>query len=167
MENVRVCVRRSEAVKPTADDGDEAPLLIHLHQPRKLLCKATNHSTPSSTFYYNRSSTMKRNYQRKMPHFASILLPPITRCDDNDSHSTDASKAAIMSPQQEESCDACLYTGMATCTGLSLYFYKMALLDLPEKHDVNFTKQMQTNKRFLLFCGTFWAAAGIYRWNLG
>jgi uncharacterized membrane protein len=71
-----------------------------------------------------------------------------------------------MSPQQE-SCDACLYTGLATCTGLSLYFYKMALLDLPEDA-VKFTKrQVQTNKRFLLACGTFWAAAGIYRWNLG
>jgi hypothetical protein len=66
----------------------------------------------------------------------------------------------------QESCASCMYTGMATCTGLSLYFFKMAL-DSPEKKSVQFTKHVATNKRFFLLCGTAWAAAGVYRWHLG
>jgi hypothetical protein len=68
------------------------------------------------------------------------------------------------------SCNSCMFTGMATCTGLSLYFFKMALLDLPEKKTTlgQCTKQVATtNKRFFLVCGTVWAAAGIYRYHVG
>jgi hypothetical protein len=43
----------------------------------------------------------------------------------------------------------------------------MALLDLPEQGSAAFTPKIQTNQRFLLACGTFWAVAGIYRWNMG
>jgi hypothetical protein len=43
----------------------------------------------------------------------------------------------------------------------------MALLDLPEQGSAAFTPRMQTNQRFLFACGTFWAVAGIYRWNMG
>jgi UDP-N-acetyl-D-mannosaminuronic acid transferase (WecB/TagA/CpsF family) len=67
-----------------------------------------------------------------------------------------------------------MYTGMATCTGLSLYFFKMALLeeDLPEtRKTAQFTKHIATaatkNKRFFFVCGTAWAVAAAYRWHLG
>lgn len=96
----------------------------------------------------------------KTPYSSPLLVPAMTSCE--------GTNTSTLPPQQEqESCAACLYTGMATCTGLSLYFFKMALLDLPEEGTTAFTKQVKTNKRFLLGCGTFWAAAGIYRWSLG
>jgi hypothetical protein len=60
-----------------------------------------------------------------------------------------------------------MLTGMATCAGLSLYFFKMALLDLPERNTAAFTKQVATNQRFFLISGTAWAAAGIYRYHIG
>lgn len=87
----------------------------------------------------------------------------VTRCDDLPDTTTQQPHHV----DSTESCSACMYTGMATCTGLSAYFFKMALLDLPEEGTAQFTSQMKTNKQFLLACGTFWAAAGVYRWHLG
>lgn len=69
--------------------------------------------------------------------------------------------------EDESSCDACLYTGIATCTGLSGYMFKMALLDLPEEGTKQFTNQVRNQKRFLLLFGASWAVAGIYRLYLG
>lgn len=62
---------------------------------------------------------------------------------------------------------------MATCTGLSLYFFKMALLevDSPEtRKTAQVTKHVAAatkNKRFFFVCGTAWAVAAAYRWHLG
>jgi len=69
--------------------------------------------------------------------------------------------------RNDGSCDACLYTGVATCVGLTCYMWKMALLDLPEKGSMQFTKQVRNQKTFLLLFGGGWAAAGIYRIYLG
>lgn len=72
---------------------------------------------------------------------------------------------AVPLSEQDQSCDTCLYTGVATCTGLSLYFFKMAYLDMPEAPLL--TKQLQNQKRFLTFMGGTAAIAGAYRWYLG
>lgn len=72
---------------------------------------------------------------------------------------------AAAPPDDQQQCDACLYTGVATCTGLSLYFFKMAYLDLPE---ASLTKQQLTSQqRFLTLMGGTAAIAGAYRWYLG
>jgi hypothetical protein len=59
--------------------------------------------------------------------------------------------------EHEESCLACMYTGMATCAGLSLYFAKMAT-------DVGVPR---SNRRFLWLCSAGCVATGVYRWSLG
>mmetsp|Transcript_5891 Transcript_5891/g.7646 ORF Transcript_5891/g.7646 Transcript_5891/m.7646 type:complete len:85 (+) Transcript_5891:55-309(+) len=69
--------------------------------------------------------------------------------------------------QKEEPCKTCLYTGIATCTGLSAYFVKMALLDLPESGSEKVMREAMKQKRFLLAFGGVWAMAGVYRWHLG
>lgn len=67
----------------------------------------------------------------------------------------------------EESCSTCLYTGVATCTGLSAYFFKVALMDLPTKGSKEILIKAQKDKRFLSIFGTCWAVAGAYRFYLG
>jgi len=71
-----------------------------------------------------------------------------------------------------EKCKTCLYTGVAFCTGLSLYFLKEALLDLPDHATTSNMKdtakrEIVRQKRFLLCFSGFWAVGGIYRWYLG
>jgi len=58
---------------------------------------------------------------------------------------------------REEGCSACMYTGMATCTGLSLYFAKLATDDTT----------LRKNRRFLWCCSGASLVAGAYRWYLG
>ena len=56
----------------------------------------------------------------------------------------------------DEQCAVCMYTGVATCTGLSLYFVKIAMEETtPLRH-----------QRFLYLCSAGWAVAGVYRWYL-
>ena len=69
-------------------------------------------------------------------------------------------------PEEENpppKCRTCLITGVLTCTAVSGYFFKIALIDLPEstKHEV------VRQKRFLLGFGSAWAVAGVYRFYLG
>lgn len=65
-----------------------------------------------------------------------------------------------------QSCKECLYTGVATCTGLSLYFIKLAS-ELPSEGSKEIMKQAVRQKRFLLGGSAIWAAAGVYRFYLG
>jgi hypothetical protein len=58
----------------------------------------------------------------------------------------------------EEGCSACLYTGMAVCTGVSIYFVKLATDE---------TGTLPKNRRFFWVCSAGWAVAGAYRWYLG
>ena len=57
----------------------------------------------------------------------------------------------------DEQCAVCMYTGVATCTGLSLYFIKIATEETT----------LPKNRRFLYLCSAGWAVAGAYRWYLG
>jgi len=60
------------------------------------------------------------------------------------------------------SCRECLITGVLTCTGLSLYFIKLAS-ELPRLSSKEATKQMKRQKYFLYTGSAVWATAGIYR----
>jgi hypothetical protein len=110
--------------------------------------------------------------KQKACHWNNPFSPIMTNCESllpSKPNTRTASSPQQQQLQESKSCTSCLVTGIATCTGLSLYFFKMALLDLPEQGSAAFTRtpKMQTNQRFLLACGTFWAVAGIYRWNMG
>uniref|UniRef100_A0A6T7GDW5 Uncharacterized protein n=1 Tax=Attheya septentrionalis TaxID=420275 RepID=A0A6T7GDW5_9STRA len=77
-----------------------------------------------------------------------------TSCQDQRIHAT-----SPYSDPEKEQCDSCLYTGMATCAGLCLYSFKIALLDEP-------TPTIR-HQRVLMAFGTAWAVAGVYRAYLG
>ena len=79
------------------------------------------------------------------------------RLDSNDDNSSD---------DGEGSCIACLMTGVATCTGLSLYFMKLAS-ELPDEGPKKVMKEAKSQKRFLMGCSAVWAGAGVYRLYLG
>ena len=69
-----------------------------------------------------------------------------------------------------DQCDSCLYTGVATCSALSLYFLKMS--SEPPSPLAAGTKKMSMNqikgqKHFLLAGSAAWAIAGMYRFYLG
>jgi hypothetical protein len=57
----------------------------------------------------------------------------------------------------DEPCKTCMYTGMAVCTALSLYFARLAIDDTT----------LAKNRRFLWACSAGSLVAGGYRWHLG
>jgi hypothetical protein len=57
----------------------------------------------------------------------------------------------------DEPCQTCMYTGMAVCAGLSLYFVKLATDETT----------LPKNRRFLWACSAGSVVAGVYRWYLG
>jgi len=69
-------------------------------------------------------------------------------------------------PLNKGSCKECLYTGVATCSGVSLYFMKLAS-EVPEQGTKEVLRQATKQKRFLLGGSAVWAAAGAYRMYLG
>jgi hypothetical protein len=89
-----------------------------------------------------------------------------TLCEGLPPHSVSPSSAAGTSQTKavhdrtnDEDCSVCLYTGMGVCTGLSLYFVKLAT-------DEKGTTKPK-NRRFFYVCSVGWAVAGAYRWYLG
>ena len=81
-------------------------------------------------------------------------------CEEAPSHSqnlqTQEQQRSAHAPDNEQ-CAVCMYTGMATCTGLSLYFLKIASEETT----------LPKNRRFLYLCSAGWAVTGVYRWYLG
>lgn len=67
---------------------------------------------------------------------------------------------------ERSSCRTCLYTGVATCTGISLYFASL-YSELPSEGPRAAVKDVIKQKRFLLGGSVIWAAAGVYRLYLG
>jgi len=57
----------------------------------------------------------------------------------------------------EEPCQACLYTGVSVCLGLSLYFLKLATEETT----------LPKNRQFLYMCSAGSIVAGAYRCYLG
>lgn len=107
------------------------------------------------------------------PPFHAIVTPFVvtrTQCERSSNFNNDESSTSYPEQQHDEPCDVCLYTGVATCFGLSLYFLKTAFLDLPESTSQSLSsmkEKVQSQKRFLLFLGSASAAAGVYRLYLG
>jgi len=60
-----------------------------------------------------------------------------------------------------------MWTGVATCAGLSTYFLSQAYLDLPERGTDAAMKQAQQQRRFLVFLAATSGVAGAYRFYLG
>ena len=94
----------------------------------------------------------------------------VQRCEDHRGHSKPRAVMATSSssdPRTEtnnkmqndldKSCPACMYTGVVTCTALSLYFAKLATDEVT----------LHSNRRFLWICSTGSFVAGAYRWYLG
>jgi hypothetical protein len=69
----------------------------------------------------------------------------------------------------KDSCKGCLYTGVGTCSGLSLYFLKLATeLNVPSMGTTSMMRSpVARHKYFLLFGSAAWASAGAYRYYLG
>ena len=107
---------------------------------------------------------------------ASILANPVLvahsqRSNNGTFENSSFSTSAIQnSPTNQEmsqgSCKECLYTGVATCSGLSLYFMKLAS-ELPDAGAKEVMRQTTKQKRFLLGGSAVWAVAGAYRLYLG
>lgn len=99
----------------------------------------------------------------------------ICECEENHEESTVSSSSSSSryhhhqptAPQQQqfqEQCSVCMYTGIAVCSGLSLYFVKLAT----EGSSITMPKQqLQQHRGFLWMCSAGWAVAGVYRWYLG
>jgi len=85
---------------------------------------------------------------------------------------------------QEGSCPSCLYTGVATCVGLALYFTHLAFDEDAPREAVNAVKTGKSKSLSSLSAGSFmvrkapprfsflaiaagWVGAGVYRWYLG
>lgn len=88
---------------------------------------------------------------------------PITKCESNressrSNHPTDDAQHQQLAQlkKDEKSCVACLVVGMATCTGLSIYFVKLAS-EVPDRR----------SKAGFLTVSCFWAGVGMYRWHIG
>mmetsp|Transcript_29573 Transcript_29573/g.29943 ORF Transcript_29573/g.29943 Transcript_29573/m.29943 type:complete len:139 (-) Transcript_29573:29-445(-) len=111
------------------------------------------------------------------PHHSSIqslllVKHPFLKSSTNTQHfnlmEVDESKkqgTSILSTSSESSsCQSCLYTGVATCIGISAHFAKIAFYDepLPER-----LKHAASDKRFMVGMSGAFAIAGIYRFYLG
>lgn len=62
-----------------------------------------------------------------------------------------------MRRQLHEPCEACMYTGVGVCLGLSLYFMNLATEETT----------LPKNRRFLWICSASSIVAGAYRFYLG
>ncbi len=60
-----------------------------------------------------------------------------------------------------------MWTGVATCAGLSAFFLKQAYFDLPENGTAEVMKQAQRQRRFLVVLAGASGVAGAYRFYLG
>lgn len=76
-----------------------------------------------------------------------------------------SSRVTKSEKEYKKQCKECMYTGVATCTGLSLYFMKLAS-EIPEASVKTVVKQVH-HKNFLLGGSAIWAVAGAYRFYLG
>mmetsp|Transcript_3806 Transcript_3806/g.5825 ORF Transcript_3806/g.5825 Transcript_3806/m.5825 type:complete len:147 (+) Transcript_3806:327-767(+) len=106
--------------------------------------------------------------------YSFLVGSNVTRCAEGEEHPPKHPTTPIQQMQkqlhpkdEDENCNVCLYTGVATCTGLTLYFWKMGILDMPERSSSKFTLEVARQQRFLVTFGGAWALAGAYRLYLG
>ncbi len=91
------------------------------------------------------------------------------QCASSKSGNLSTGKSSVRESSSNESCSECLYTGVATCAGLSLYFMKLAS-EIPSAGR-GASKEVLTKalkqKHFLLGGSATWAVCGVYRIYLG
>lgn len=106
---------------------------------------------------------------------ASKNLFPHTQCEGrgmqngDDRQNMKRQQSEKQNKENHQSCDTCLYTGMATCTGLALYFGKLAL-EVPSiaKNTPKEVAKMHRRSKYGFLTGAaVWVAVGAYRWHLG
>ena len=139
---------------------------VYRNQPQRVLFATI--SVPHLSFNALQASPLLIPLSSVEPKFNKVLRRQINgyhlRIAGDDDLSPNLS-STTQSISKREQCVACLYTGVGTCTALSLYFFKLALLDAPESPK----ELVKTHKdqRFMLAFGTCWAMAGVYRLYLG
>jgi hypothetical protein len=86
------------------------------------------------------------------------------------SHSNNNDQQQQHNKREDESCAGCLYTGVATCTGLALYFAKIALLEVPDiSRDMprEVASAHRRSRAGFLAVSATWLGISVYRWHLG
>mmetsp|Transcript_17692 Transcript_17692/g.24961 ORF Transcript_17692/g.24961 Transcript_17692/m.24961 type:complete len:108 (-) Transcript_17692:336-659(-) len=76
---------------------------------------------------------------------------------------------SINGEKEKITCKTCMYTGMATCTGLSLYFMKLSseLPEITKETNKEVLTKVGRQRNFLMVGSAAWAVAGIYRAYIG
>jgi hypothetical protein len=137
-------------------------------------CHAYRRSQPRQHDGSVRSPPAKTNAEYSTIALSGLLGVTKTRCealpsnDENDRNkrssrprpsASNPYKQEIEKLQREldEPCQACMYTGVVVCTGLSLYFVKLATDETT----------LRKNRKFLFACSGGSMVAGFYRWYLG
>ena len=99
---------------------------------------------------------------------ASIFLFPSTHLSSGEQSTRPVNdkRDDVSGEPPREQCKTCMFTGMATCAGLSLYFLKL-WSELPDSGTKQTMRQVSKQRNFLLGGSAAWAIAGIYRGYLG
>ena len=116
-----------------------------LLSPSRTCCDNGNRSDADTS-----SSSSSATPSSPTPRHQLIKQPP---------HPSNPYKRDIERLQSEldQPCQACLYTGVATCVGLAGYFAHFATEE----------STLKRNRRFLWICSAGSLVAGVYRWHLG
>lgn len=130
-----------------------------------LLNKSRNQSQQCLTVF---DHTAKRSNSKLYFHpLWNTTFNNTTKCDSNNDIERKINKPSSDNPYRQEiiqlqkeldqPCKACMYTGMAACAGLTLYFVKLATDETT----------LPKNRRFLWACSAGSVLAGFYRWHIG
>ena len=132
--------------------------------------------TPNPTLNSQVNNTIIMEGQRQLQPITFMNQSQSTSIDSSTSASTNthpeppSSLNSTQTPDplmKEKQCQTCLYTGVATCTGLSLYFFHLASeVNVPSVGHKAY-REMTRQKRFLLGGSVTWAMVGMYRFYLG
>mmetsp|Transcript_51438 Transcript_51438/g.55680 ORF Transcript_51438/g.55680 Transcript_51438/m.55680 type:complete len:178 (+) Transcript_51438:21-554(+) len=126
--------------------------------------RSTNTTNTSSCEGSSSSSSQQdHKEQQQQQQQQKYIIPVVLSNETNRQHENED----IIEPP----CSVCKYTGMTVCTGLSLYFIKLATEETTIKTTTlaaaaNKTP-MKNHRPFFVTCSVGWAIAGVYRWYLG
>ena len=139
------------------DNGPSTTAMGGLFTTRRALCEQSKISFSDSEPDTTQAS---RNGHR------------INGTDNNDNDEKANIRAATLerlrAEQENESCPSCLYVGVATSVGLSVYFARLAMEKVDERTLSASARQHQRyNKPVFLAFSVGWLAIGAYRWHLG
>lgn len=173
LNNQRFIVKAERVDKPnrtaaaeTIINQDTLPQILEMNQFLRI--PSSPSSSPSTNDWKN-ELVLSPMFHRKQPcldggllwssryYNAMLQQSHTTLCEGN------AGLARPPGDNHEPPCSTCKYTGMAVCTGMSLYFLKLA--NELESAPQSMAKQAATKNHKPFFYGgaVFWACAGIYR----